>query len=305
MSTRRIEKIVTPIPEKDLLKKFVEEYDYLFWINRVAILHRAIEDSEFRLKIVEQVQLRLDRENLPIPDESILDRIKLEMHFTAYHSTEALLGLIFAFVYQPELPWLWLTTYSFSEFNEMVAGLAEKGFSMFHSDEKLVAKALFFNVADEELADLVENSANFTIDYVRRLAKEFQDKQDFNSYKHGLRTMRAKPSSPKLRSLDGKELLRWNELTTTYLEVGKRVEKNGQVFRDLRIVNKAIDHEKSVRIIVTNTHLMRNLFEIRKAQLLGRSEIEVKLFDKEHNAFDVLRRTKLGMSYDKFTISPR
>jgi hypothetical protein len=229
--------------------------------------------------------------------------MKMDIHFTAYHSTEALIALIFALAVDPKLPWTYLTTYNSSDFNQMVSLLADKGLSTFSADGKLVAKALFFNVTLGQADDLVENSAQFTVQYIRELARLFRDRQDYNSFKHGLRTLKPKISSTSLSSINGKPIIQWSELATTYLEVEAPVELNGRSVRYVHLVSKAIDFEKSVRIIETNTRLIHNLLEIQKAIATGRKEIALTLFDKERNAFDILRRTKMGLSLDKMTIS--
>jgi len=303
MSKKNSEELVLPEPQEQLLKRFLEEYDYLSWMTRVTVLKLLIQRPELVSQARGRLLSILDNPSLSLSDESIVDRMKMDLHFTAYHSTEALLALIFALVVDTELPWLYLTRYTSSDLNQMVSQLANKGLSTFHSDEKLVAKALFFNVAPGQVDDLVEQSTEFTVEYIRELARQFRDRQDYNSFKHGLRTMKPRVSSTSISSTNGKPILQWSELATTYLEVGARFETDGHMVRCIKLVSRAIDYEKSARIIETNTHLVHNLLEIRMAQVTGRKEITLKLFDKERNAFDILRRTKIGLSYDKMTIS--
>jgi hypothetical protein len=305
MKKNPVEELVLPESEEQLLKSFLDEYDYMSWMTRVAVLQLLIERPELVSETRGRLLSILDNPNLSLSDESIVDRMKMDIHFTAYHSTEALLALIFALVVDPGLPWLYLTKYTSRDFNQMVSQLADKGLSTFSSDEKLVAKALFFNVKPGRLDDLVEHSTQFAIEYIRELAREFRDRQDYNSFKHGLRTLKPKTSLTSLSSADGKTILRWTELATTYLEVGAPFETKGHMVRCIKLVSKAIDYEKSVRIIETNTHLVHNLLEIRRAKTTGKTKITLKLFDKERRAFDILRRTKIGLTLDKMTMTRR
>lgn len=285
-------------------KQFLEEYDYTFWARRVAELQLMLSQSELITRTREYAAKLLGNPDLGWSDESIRNSIMLDIHFTAYHSTEALFGIIFAFVLDPELPWYWLTTYKFTQFNRMVSDLAERGLSVFNPDEILVAKALFFNIADKQLQPAVESSAQFATRYIRALAKEFCDKEDYNSFKHGLRTLRARSTSGGFSTVEGRPLLEWNETVTTFLEVGKPVRTGDQVFREVKVAAKAIDHERSIRIIMNNTHLMHNLIQIKKAQFENKKTANLKIFDADSNVLDVLKPTKSGFILNKMSFSP-
>jgi hypothetical protein len=284
-----------------LNKQFLEEYDYTFWARRVAELQLILSQNGLVTRTREYAAQLLGNPDLRLSDESIRNSIMLDIHFSAYHSTEALFGITFAFVLEPDLPWYWLTTYKFYEFNKMVSDLAERGLSVFNPDEILVAKALFFNIADKQLQPAVESSARFATRYIRALAKEFCDKEDYNSFKHGLRTLRARSTSGGFSTVEGRRLLEWNETVTTFLEVGEPVNTGEGVLREVKVAAKAIDHERSIRIIVNNTHLTHNLIQIKKAQLENKKTANLKIFDEDSNVLDVLKPTKSGFSLKKMT----
>jgi hypothetical protein len=284
-----------------LLQNFLEGYDYLSWVNRVALYDTEISQPDFSKEIESASQLILGPNGPALTISHIVNAAKLEVHFTAYHSTESLFGLLFAFVYQPDAPWIWLTKYQFDEFNELVSRLAKDGLALFGSDEEQVAKALFFNSKDPTLQNAIDHSAKFTATYVKALAKEFQDKADYNSYKHGLRTL----IPQEFRAQLGQQLkqIEWAELVTSYLVLKKPVRWKNQWVSDLELVFRALDYERSKRIIVTNTHLMHNLFEIKKALTSGKSRVTLCLFDSD-NVYDILRPSKEGHVMQKMTISP-
>ena len=135
------------------------------------------------------------------------------------------------------------------------------------------------------------------------LAKEFQDKDDYNAYKHGLRTLTPQDFRLKMTSQSATPIqLKWEALTTTYLVIGQPMEWKNNLVSDLKVVTKAIDYERSKRIIVTNTHLMHNMFEIKKALTHGTTQINLHLFGQE-TAFDILGPSKMGNTMKKMVVS--
>lgn len=109
---KHAEELVLPESEEQLLKTFLDEYDYLSWMTGVIVLKLLIEHPELVSQARSRLVSILDNPSLSLSDESIVDRMKMDVHFTAYHSTEALLALIFALVVDPKLPWLYLTRYT-------------------------------------------------------------------------------------------------------------------------------------------------------------------------------------------------
>ena len=279
-----------------LFKNFLEGYDYFSWINRAALLDLVVLQPDFCENMKSRIK-SLFGDGPTLSSDHIMNTAKLEMHFAAYHSTESLLGLLFAFTIDPSAPWIWLTRYRFKEFNELIGRLARDGLSMFGKNEEAIAKSLFFRA---EPNPQIDNSAKFTIDYIKGLAKEFQEfqgKAGYNSYKHGLRTL----APHDFRASVGP--IKWEELTTTYLVLGEPVKWKGDFVSDVQIVFKAIDYERSKRIIITNTKLMHNLFEIKKALLRGQTQINAFLFEKE-KAHDILGPSRIGNTMNTMTISP-
>jgi hypothetical protein len=80
------------------------------------------------------------------------------------------------------------------------------------------------------------------------------------------------------------------------LPVGRILENNL-----VKVAAKAIDHERSIRIIVNNTHLMHSLIQIKRAQLENRKIANLKIFDEDTNSLDVLKPTKSGFIVNKMT----
>jgi hypothetical protein len=135
--------------------------------------------------------------------------------------------------------------------------------------------------------------------YLKAIALEFAERGEYNSFKHGLRTMRAEASEVTLFTTQGKSLWSAEALVTNYLELQTLNGKGNQ--RKVRMVAKAIDFERSFRIIEFNTHLMANLVSIGRA--LARQETTAKLFvvDAETELSELLRLTVLAGQKRGFT----
>jgi hypothetical protein len=285
------------MPPKALLKEFLEGYDYLSWAYKASVLTILIEDPTLFNQVKERFESDFGK-NVTPSKETLMNFYKMEMHFSAYHSTEALFALIFAFLFQPDLPWLWLTMYTNKNFSDLVHRLSEKGLSLFGKDAKLVARGLFFSVKDEKLNGTIEHSADFAASYIKELAKDFLDRDDYNSYKHGLRTLAAREFKAALGPVNWQE-----EATTTYLTLTKPTETREAIVRDVCVTIKAIDYVRSKRIIATNTNLMHNLFEIKKAQAIERQGVRLGVFPQEMIVPDVLLPSKSGNALRKATLS--
>lgn len=122
--------------------------------------------------------------------DAITSHLEAEIHFTMYHALESMFAMVFALIKQPDNVWVWLTTYSFHEFGTMINCVAKSNISsVSEKDELETIKILFFKNCPSEFVEQEE-----TIEMMRKLshilklcAKELNNKNAYNSYKHGLR----------------------------------------------------------------------------------------------------------------------
>lgn len=122
--------------------------------------------------------------------DAITSHLEAEIHFTMYHALESMFAMAFALLKQPDDVWVWLTTYSFSEFGKMINDVAKSNISSIsEKDELETIRILFFKNCPDEFVGQEE-----TIEMMRKLshilklcAKELNNKNAYNSYKHGLR----------------------------------------------------------------------------------------------------------------------
>jgi hypothetical protein len=282
-------KLDTKATAERIRKDFYESYDVEYWITRGRMLHLLIVRNDIRRAVIDALD-HFDKE------ETIVNRFKTDLHFLTFHSVESLFALIFATVKFWDCPWIWLTSYTTSEFNDLLHKVAEDGLNSLGVD----AKILFYNPPPTETDDRIQRSSSLIEKYLKAIAREFTERGEYNSFKHGLRTMRTHASEITLSTEPGgKPLWSAEALVTTYLELQALKGKSNQ--RKVSSVTKAIDFERSFRILEFNTHLMTNLIRIGRA--IARHETTANLFtvDNDTDLSELLRPTVLAGQKPGFT----
>jgi hypothetical protein len=61
--------------------------------------------------------------------DAITSHLETEIHFTMYHALESMFAMAFALIKQPDNVWVWLTNYSFFEFEKMIDDVAKSNIS--------------------------------------------------------------------------------------------------------------------------------------------------------------------------------
>ena len=137
-------------------------------------------------------------------------------------------------------------------------------------------------------------STKFTIDYVKRLAKEYVDHAEYNSYKHGLRCTSGKSRFQMKDEKSGKIILDSSTDTINFLEFEK-ITKNKEIFHKFKESSKTYDYERDCGIIRITTNILSNIFSFRqlviKRESVG-SNCKIKFipvffkFDKANKIFE-------------------
>jgi hypothetical protein len=122
--------------------------------------------------------------------DTITSHLEAEIHFTMYHALESMFAMAFALIKQPDDVWVWLTTYSFPKFGKMVSSVSKDNISSIsEKDELETIRILFFKncpsefVEQEEIIEMMRKLSHI----LKLCAKELNNKNAYNSYKHGLR----------------------------------------------------------------------------------------------------------------------
>ena len=111
--------ITSTFSKEQILNMFLTFYDTDWWINKTRTLQLLIEDEELLTKInQDKILKRFDKEKLK-------HSYQYGLHITSYHSSEALFGLLFAFLFKKDTPWVYLTEYSFEDFNKYISNLKD------------------------------------------------------------------------------------------------------------------------------------------------------------------------------------
>ena len=169
----------THITSATVRKDFYESYDVDYWITRGRILHLLIVRNDLRRAVIDALNHFDD-------EEAFVTRLKTDLHFLTFHSVESLFALIFATVKLWECPWIWLTSYTAKEFNDLLQKIAVDGFDSLGVD----AKGLFYNPPSTDTDDRIQRSSSLIKKYLKAIAREFTERGEYNSFRHGLRTTR-------------------------------------------------------------------------------------------------------------------
>ena len=113
---------------KEYLNKiFFKFYDADYWWNKTMYLQSIIERSEILDLIEEHVKVET------FDSQAIKKTCQFDIHMTSFHSMEALFSTIFAFIFKPENPWIYLTEYKSGQLNSNIKKIANKEFDLANS----------------------------------------------------------------------------------------------------------------------------------------------------------------------------
>lgn len=271
--------ILSNFSKDEILNMFFTFYDTDWWINKTRTLQLLIEDEELLTKVnQDEILKRFDKEKLK-------RSYQYELHMTSYHSSEALFGLLFAFLFEKDTPWVYLTEYSFVDFNKLVDGIKNKGLESIMKEEEIsnfIQQLFFAGVTKNEFDDYgkVEKSIEFVNQYLKSLATTLSDKKDYNSYKHGFRGLPIKSTITIQKQQINVPQLESSGEACLYLDFDFENDKRS---KRLKIVTKIYSYKTALNIIITNTRLIKNIIEVRKQILIDKNnQITFSLFhDRE------------------------
>lgn len=191
--------------------------------------------------------------------EAITSHLKAEIHFTMYHALESMFAMIFALIKQPNNVWKWLNTYNFYKFNEMIAEVADSNISVISEKSELeTIELLFFKNCPKEFRGQVQtkNAIQNISKILTLCANEMIDKNEYNSYKHGLRIISGDLRLNLVNENESKEETIDNVPGFVYLDT-----KNKE---SAKIVPKQYSYERSYKIIRVSWQLTSLMINQRK-----------------------------------------
>lgn len=156
---------------------------------------------------------------------------------------------------------------------------------------------LSINKRDEMKKQIHSSIKNIKVG-LQIIAKEFSDRKEYNSYKHGLRIIPALKTFTIFENESKEKILDWDlENTMTYFEFDKKTE-------EMKYVTKGFDTKRDTRIISFCSVLLWNMIKIRDYILNQNNYKDEKLsvfFTSEETINELNERSaKIGhLTYSK------
>ena len=233
-------------------KLLFTSYQYDFILRKIAVLKVIIDNQASVIDIIQGT------DGLEFKDESaLISGLKAEIHFSKYHALESMFAMVFALIKQPDDVWVWLTTYTFRDFNRMISDMAKSNISAISGiSETETIRNLFFKNCPVEFVEQAETKESMqNISRILTLcAKEMTDKDEYNSYKHGLRIL---SGNLELKLANEKEAID---------EVPAFVYLSAKKNKTVKTIPKLYSYERSYKIIKVSSQLTSLMIKQRKLE---------------------------------------
>jgi hypothetical protein len=259
----------------DLYEEFFRSYDDDYWFAKINMYEHLLENTE---------EVFEDNDSV---DEDDIERyqslLKAEFHYLFYHSTEALLGLVNS-ITKDGYPWIDLKEARTQKIDDFVEEeLGDDGFK--DELQKVFYPGAELRNSEEE--ELVEESLDFLLRYLRYVGHRYGDRAVYNEYKHGLRlTTSEREIFVEVDDSEGfnEELLELDEVEETengirwktmddevlfFLEptVWTVDEETGKKHWSLARKVKAMEFDLYHRLCIYNAELISQIFDIHRKTL--------------------------------------
>jgi hypothetical protein len=296
------EQYITQIPESELQRDYFQFYNYNFWMHKANAVLTFIENPD-RIK---DLRFEEDRDI----DEYILENLKMELHMMVFHSSESLFLNIFAIIYQPNFPWVWVSRCSFQKLNDLIDKVKRKGLSLLKENPEIwLRDNLYPSIISEQHKNYEKSklSSIFVTRYLEALAGEYIDHAEYNSYKHGLRGF---PGNLKLQAIDEKDGHTVFDSHNDFIEFLQFTKESyhGKMHTRIKLIKKTYNYKRDLRIVRMNSIILCNLFHAKKIMIQNHTERKQKvgyyllhdwslndIFNRDSNAATSNTLTKFSM----------
>lgn len=231
-------------------------YKHSYVLEKAVLLKGIIDNTE---SVINNIQGTDGYEFIDY--EGLTSHLKAEIHFSMYHALESMFAMIFALIKQPDNVWEWLTTYRFGDFNSMIKCVANSDISSISEMSEIeTISYLFFKHYPVEFVEQADTKKGMQkISRILTLcAKEMIDKDEYNSYKHGLRVL---SGSLELKSVNENE-----EKEEILSEVPGLVYLSAKKNEPLNTISKQYSYERSYKIIKVSSQLTSLMVKQRKLE---------------------------------------
>jgi hypothetical protein len=255
-------------------------------------------------------KLNLDKVVLDYNKKDFERAIKSSIRQTYFHAIETLFELIFALcpnqyglINEVEI----IRTISISRFPyKKIEGIAKDEKNLEFLDQEIHAGdkkftlghfIFFIGITKKEMVKELNDNLEVIKHGLQILAKDFSDRREYNSYKHGLRIMPALKSFT-LASPTNKDLkLTWDleDSMTFYTE-----NKSGE----LEFITKTFDSDRDINMTSFCSNLIWNIITLRRARFFkDKQEIPILLFDKD--SIDKAQKQNVKIQDLKYKLAPK
>jgi|ERR1051325_4676186 hypothetical protein len=201
-----------------------------------------------------------------------------ELHMTAVHSTESLFAFLRAIHLQGQHFWYELTEYSHEELNSFIKTVREKGIEGLGTPDHpdAIRSLLYPGASDADYARTeLQQTAAFARQYLKKLAEFFNDRSDYNAYKHGGRVAVVK-SAIQIKHPDGRTSSSAEEDRLLFIDREDATETE-----DARFVirMKRLEPERSLNIVEANTLLLKTASTAYSSKTLREQRMSVPVLE--------------------------
>lgn len=176
----------------ELNKRFYQRYDENLLFNKALAIACILEDTE-RFKSFTTTYPDIEPSRI---NDKFFETIRAELHFTEMHQFEGFFALLIAMF--KDLPhWIYLTAYHTSEIADAIhqfigRDIAALTDEIAKNDREFVSRAVYSNYQPQEEAqkDVWNENLDNIAWLIRHMAEKYvASKDEYNSYKHGVRVM--------------------------------------------------------------------------------------------------------------------
>lgn len=200
-------------------------------------------------------------------EEDILKYAKTEIAVTVFHCLESFVRLYIAHCSMRGCPWLDLANLTLSKYNKHIEKLKKQNYNVFnlsdYTDDEIIT-AVFFRsksvpvevidkteLSEDEIVERLKNFIQFAVTYL-------DNKQDYNSYKHGLQVTQKENGFSYGGPRGTNEILSVYGDSLVYLQVKKDSQKNRKWVK----TTKWIDYKQQATLITFFDLLISNIIDI-------------------------------------------
>lgn len=251
---------------EELNDEFYKNYNKDYYSIKLDSLLKMIESSESYCKGSNMKVGILEYER-SFEEEEILKYAKTELAVTVFHCLESFLRLYMAHCSMRGCPWLDLADMTLTKYNNNIQKLKKQVYNIFNlsdfTDDEIIT-AVFYgsksvpaeiidktNLTEKEIVERFKRYIQFAVTYL-------DNRQDYNSYKHGLQITQKENGFSYGGTRGTNEILSVHGDSLTYLQVKKDDKNNKRWVK----TTKWIDYKQQATLIFFFNLLIADIIDI-------------------------------------------